>query len=141
MTEKKSCRGYIFSRPIGTDRTAQHVQNLVIRSYAEKNNIMFKLSATEYQMPGSYLMLNQVMDELDLIDGVILYSMFMLPEDAEKRQKIYSRVLDTGSSLHGALESIALHTVEDAKLWENIYETKQITANIDYNQIVPHLGA
>jgi len=136
MTEMKSCRGYVSSRPIGPDRTAQHVQNIVIRDFANKNNLMFKLSATEYQMPGCHLMLNQVMDELDTIDGVILYSMFMLPEDADKRQKMYSRVLETGSSMHGALENISFTVEADIKLWENIYETKQITSGLDYDEIV-----
>ena len=139
MTEKKACRGYVSSRPIGPDRTAQHVQNLVIRNFAETNGFLFKLRATESQMPGCHLMLNQVMDELDVIDGVILYSMFMLPEDADKRMSIYTRVLDTGSSLHGALENISFNSDEDIRLWENIYDTKQITSGLNYDEIVKHL--
>lgn len=139
MTKQKACRGYVSSRPVGTDRTAQHVQNLVIRNFAGANNFLFKLSATEYQMPGCYLMLNQVMDELEVIDGVILYSMFMLPDDADKRMKMYARVLDTDSSLHGALENISLYDEEDVKLWENIYTTRQITGNLNYDEITKHL--
>ena len=39
-------RGYIGSRPVRGERTPQQVQNLVIRDYAQRNGIAFKLSAT-----------------------------------------------------------------------------------------------
>ena len=36
-------RGYIFSRPFMGERVPQHVQNLVIRDYCEKNGLkMYK---------------------------------------------------------------------------------------------------
>ena len=34
------------------------------------------MSVTEYAMPNNYLMLNQIIEQLDLIDGIIFYSLF-----------------------------------------------------------------
>ena len=113
-------RGYIASRPVRGVESPQHVQNLVIRDFAERSNLHFKLSATEYSMPGCYMMLNAVLDELPELEGVICYSMFMLPERRERRCEIYRRVLDEGGSLHAALESMSLHRETDIGRFEDV---------------------
>ena len=76
-------RGYIFSRAFMGERIPQHVQNLVIRDYCERNHLQFLLSAAEYAMPDCYLVLEQVLDELTEINGLVAYSLFQLPEDLE----------------------------------------------------------
>ena len=89
----KKLRGYIFSRSFLGERVPQHVQNIVIRDYCIKNNYQYLLSSTEYVFKNSSLMLNQVMRELNSIDGIISYSLFQLPESNEKREKILKRIL------------------------------------------------
>ena len=53
------------------DRAPQHVQNLVIRDYCKKNNLLYLLSSTEYAMKNCHLMLEQVLEELKFIDGIV----------------------------------------------------------------------
>ena len=113
-------RGYIASRPLRGMEAPQHVQNLVIRDFAQRNDLRFKLSATEYSMPGCYMMLNAVLDELPEMEGVICYSMFMLPERSEQRREVYRRVLDEGGSLHAALESMSLIREADIGRFEDV---------------------
>ena len=113
-------RGYIGSRPVRGERTPQQVQNLVIRDYAQRSGIAFKLSATEYAMPGCYMMLNAVMEELPTLDGIILFSMFMLPSDEAKRRRIYDQVLAQGRELHAALENLTLRSAADIGRFEDI---------------------
>jgi sporadic carbohydrate cluster protein (TIGR04323 family) len=43
-------RGYIASRPVRGQDWPQHVQNLVVRDYAQRNGLHYLLSATEYAM-------------------------------------------------------------------------------------------
>ena len=57
-------RGYIFSRKIDSNFIPQRVQNLVIKDYCERNNLFFKLSATEYKMQNCYLMFNTLIQEI-----------------------------------------------------------------------------
>ena len=65
-------RGYIFSRPFLEERVPQHVQNIIIRDYCSKNNFHYLLSATEYAMPHSDVMLKHILEQLDEIDGIIV---------------------------------------------------------------------
>lgn len=126
-------RGYIASRPVGGgacggDRAPQHVQNLVIRDYAARLGLSYKLSATEYAMPHCYMMLEQVLAELPELEGIIAYSLFMLPERRERRREIYARVLDAGASLHAAVEGLVLAAPADVERIEDIWSVRRTLA-------------
>lgn len=108
MSECNGYRGYIGSRPYRGDRAPQHVQNLVVRDYCQRNGFGYLLSATEYAMSGCYIILNEVLREASVIDGVVLYSIFMLPEQRERRLEICRQFLEQGASLHGALENLTI---------------------------------
>lgn len=83
-------RGYIFSRPFMGERVPQHVQNLVIRDYCKRTGLQFLLSATEYAMVDCHLILEQILDELVNLHGLIAYSLFQLPEK-NKAEKKFTR--------------------------------------------------
>jgi sporadic carbohydrate cluster protein (TIGR04323 family) len=121
-------RGYLASRPVRGQRTPQHVQNLVIRDYAQRHGLAFKLSAAEYAMESCYMVLESVLDELDGLEGIICFSLFMLPARAERRQAIYRRVLERGSSLHGALEGLAIRDWHDVARLEDIFLVDRFAA-------------
>jgi len=113
-------RGYITPRLVRGSRTPQHVQNLVIRDYAARTGLMFKLSATEYVMPGCYMMLQSVLDELPSLEGMIAFSLFMLPQRKERRLEVYDRVLAAGATLHMAVEGLVLTGPADIRRFEDI---------------------
>lgn len=113
-------RGYIASRKVRGQIMPQQVQNLVVRDYARRKDLTYKLSATEYGMPGCFMMLESVLAELDQLEGVILYSLFMLPRSQERRHVIYDRVLQAGGSLHAALEDLAVAGSDDIARIEDI---------------------
>lgn len=114
-------RGYVFSRPVFGERTPQHVQNLVIRDHAARNGLLYKLSATEYAMPGCHMMLRQVLDELPSLEGIIAYSLFMLPRRKAERLEVYRRVLDAGAELRFAVEGLALTEAPDILRLEDVW--------------------
>ena len=117
---RSGLRGYIASRPVRGTETPQAVQNLVIRDYARRRGLAFKLSATEYAMPGCYMMLDSVVDELPQLEGMICFSMFMLPASAERRHAVYRRVLASGATLHAALEDMAIAGPADIARFEDV---------------------
>ena len=135
QTNQKGYRGYVFSRSVDSHRVPQHIQNLVIRDYATRRKLHYLLSATEYAMPGCFLILQQVVDELAALDGVILYSMFMLPPDAAERHEIYRRALEAGCSLHAAVEGFVLADEADVERWENVLRTANICKDLNYQEI------
>jgi len=117
-------RGYIFSRKIDSNFIPQRVQNLVIKDYCERNNLFFKLSATEYKMNNCYLMFNTLIQKLKKIDGIVFYSLFMLPEIKNDRLKIYKKIIHNKKQLHFSLEEIKLVNEVDIKKIESIYQIK-----------------
>jgi len=135
QTNQKGYRGYVFSRSVDSHRVPQHIQNLVIRDYAARRKLHYLLSATEYTMPDCYLILEQVLADLAALDGVILYTMFMLPADSQRRRKIYRRLLDAGCRLHAAVEGFVLESEDDIERWENVLQTADICGRLDYQEI------
>jgi sporadic carbohydrate cluster protein (TIGR04323 family) len=135
LSNQKGYRAYIFSRSVDGHRVPQHIQNLVIRDYATRRKLHYLLSATEYSMAGSWLILEQILDELSTVDGVILYTMFMLPATSAQRRSIYRRVLAAGCSLHAAVEGFVLKDEQDIERWENVLLTADICRDVKYQEI------
>jgi sporadic carbohydrate cluster protein (TIGR04323 family) len=120
MTEGGGYRGYIVSRPVRGSHFPQRVQNLVVRDYAARRGLPFRLSVTEYAMAGCSMMFESLLDELDTLDGVVLFSLFTLPERRAVRHRAYERVLASGKSLHAALEQLVIRTPGDLAAWEDV---------------------
>ncbi len=108
MSERMGHRGYIGSRPYRGDRVPQHVQNLVVRDYCQRNGFTYLLSATEYAMAGCYMILEEVAGEAVKLNGVVLYSIFMLPQKRDRRLAVCRKILASGATIHGAVENIAI---------------------------------
>jgi sporadic carbohydrate cluster protein (TIGR04323 family) len=106
------------------ERVPQHVQNLVIRDYCERNNLHFLLSATEYAMQGCHLILEQVLGELSDINGLVAYSLFQLPEDGIQRQRIYDQVLNQQKDLHFAVEGLRASNWQECERIETLWRIR-----------------
>ncbi len=117
---KAGHRGYIASRPVRGVQMPQRVQNLVVRDYASRAGLEYRLSAVEYAMPACYMMLEAVLAELEQLDGVILFSLYMLPRNPSRRKAIYQHVLDNDASLHSALEQTVLRYEADVSRFEEL---------------------
>ncbi|EMM94856.1 sporadic carbohydrate cluster protein, LIC12192 family [Leptospira interrogans serovar Zanoni str. LT2156] len=128
----KGVRGYIFSRPFLGERVPQHVQNIVIRDYCQRNGLHYLLSATEYAMEDCHLILQQVLDELVNIEGMILYSLFQLPTDSETRNRFYDRILSSQKTCYFAVEGLKLNDREDAERIENLWKIKLVLPDCLY---------
>ena len=126
MSNRQGYRGYVASRAVRGQIWPQGVQNLVIRDYAQRNGLTYLLSAVEYAMPGCYMNLETVLEELDRIEGVLLFSLFMLPERPERRRAIYERIFAAGASLHGALENLSLREASDIQRIEDIFAAARL---------------
>ena len=125
MTERTGHRGYITSRPFLGERAPLHVQNLVIRDYVARNGLSYLLSATEYAMPGCFMMLEQVLDELASLEGIVCYSIFQLPTSTKARETVYGRVFGSGGDLHSAVEGLVIDNETDVKRIEDIWRVRQ----------------
>ena len=107
------------------ERCPQNIQNLVLRDYCQKINCEYLLSGTEYAMQNSYLMLQQVIDEIPDIDGIVCYSLFQMSEIQKHRLKIYENILDKNGEIHFVLENLKITTQSEIERVENIWLVRQ----------------
>ena len=133
---EKGFRGYIFSRPFMEERVPQHVQNIVIRDYCSKKGIQYLLSATEYAMENSALILRQLVKEMPSIEGIVAYSIFQMPEDNDERQSIFNSVLSFKKEIHFAVEGLSLYDNESYNHIENIWKVKKTLPHCNFLEII-----
>ena len=120
----KKVRGYIFSRPFMGERIPQHVQNLVIRDYCDRNQLHYLLSATEYAMPRYQLILEQILGELSSVDGLVAYSLFQLPQNTKARQHVYRQILKQEKTFYFAVEGLSIRTQIECDRIEDLWRTR-----------------
>jgi sporadic carbohydrate cluster protein (TIGR04323 family) len=119
-------RGYIFSRPFMGERVPQHVQNMVIRDYCNKEGLQYLLSATEYAMANSHLILQQVLEELSKLDGIVFYSLFLLPEDEAERNRVINVVFKSNKTIYFAVEGFKMSNKKEQERIESIWQVRKI---------------
>lgn len=123
----KKVRGYNFSRSFMGERVPQHVQNIVIKDFCKKNNYNFLLSATEYSMKNSFYILNQLIDNMSGIQGIVAYSVFQMPYDNYKRDKIFKKILKKNKKIFFACENLQIASNKDIIRIRNIWNLKKIS--------------
>ena len=131
-------RGYIFSRPFMGERVPQHVQNLVIRDYCKKKGIQYLLSATEYAIAGSHLILQQIMDELPHLEGIVFYSLFLLPEQKKERDRVCKVILENKKTIFFAVEGLLMSNKIEHERIETIWQVQKLLPQCLQTMTLPH---
>ena len=89
----KKLKGYISSRKLlNGDYVTQKTQNLIIRESCKLKNFNLELSSAEYIMDSSFMVLNNLIENLNKNDGIAFFSLFQLPENHNSRLKIYKNL-------------------------------------------------
>ena len=107
------------------ERVPQHVQNLVIRDYCKNQGLQYLLSATEYAMAGSHFILQQVMDELPKLKGIVFYSLFLLPENNLERYQASQIILKNNKTLYFAVEGLRMSNKIEQERIETIWQVRK----------------
>ena len=129
FNNKKGYRGYVASGRINGHFIPQHFQNIVIRDYAKKNELLYKLSSSEYIIDNCTMILESLTSELDKLEGIIFYSMFQLPRDRIYREYFYKKVIENECILHAAVEDNKLVDEIDIAKWEEVLILSEILPN------------
>lgn len=126
MSSKRTgYRGYVTCRPFGGLQIPVPVQALIMRDYCQRKGYLYKLHVNENIFPHSYIVLEGLLNELSIYEGILATSMFMMPARPERRRRIYQRILDQEASLHFVLEDLVIAAPADI---EPVEEILQITA-------------
>ena len=123
----KKIRGYNFSRPFMGERVPQHVQNIVIKDFCQKNGFNFLLSVTEYSMKNSFYILNQLVNNLTGLNGIVAYSVFQMPYDDKKRETLFKKILKKKKQIFFACENLKISNTKDIERIKKIWSIKKIS--------------
>lgn len=114
-----------FSNPIPLP-----MQRVIIDGYCSKN----KIKINDYQFENEYL---DWLPGLELfltnksIDGIVVCSIYSLPDNKERRDKLLYKAVENNVELHFANELTSVKTIEDIKHIQNIFE--YVNENTDPN--------
>lgn len=123
----KKVRGYIFSRSFMGERVPQHVQNIVIKDFCQKNNLNFLLSSTEYSMKNSFYILTQLVNSMKGIHGIVAYSIFQMPYDNKTRDQLFKKILHGKKEIFFACENLKISNKNDIERIKKIWNLKKIS--------------
>jgi len=121
----KKVRGYIFSRSFMGERAPQHVQNIIIRDFCKKNSLNYLLSATEYKMKNSFLILKDIVSNMKGFDGIVAYSLFQLPPNYNERNKILKKLIKNKKFIFFAVEGAKVLSLKDINNINSTWEIKK----------------
>ena len=131
----RKVRGYNFSRVFMGERVPQHVQNIVIKDFCIKNKLDFLLSATEYSMENSSYILNQLVENLNGLYGIVAYSIFQLPENDEKRKRLIKKILKKNKKIFFACENLQITNQKDMSRIEKIWSIKKTSDQFEIKEL------
>ena len=109
----KNVKGYIFGKKFMGERAPQHIQNIVIRDFCEKNDLVYNLSLVEYVFKDSTFMLQEFINESANYHGIVMYSIFQLPENQSKRKLVLNHIIKKKKIVYFALENRVLKNKKD----------------------------
>ena len=124
-------KGYIFSRPFMGERVPQSIQNMLLRDYCKKKNYNFHLSSVEYCIEGSFIHLNNLVNNLKKYDGILAYSLFQLPHEPDIRSELLLKIIKNKKSFHCAIEDIEINNNQSIDKINDIWAIK-LTQNNKY---------
>ena len=133
-------RGYIASGEFNGHRVPQHIQNQIVKSYCDANDLGFVLSRAEYWINGStdcqlWAALNEGYKH------IVLYSIWQLPIRETVRKEIYKHCINNGVTLHFATEQMRSDASD--KIFSEfeilIKSNLLILREIDYNTHINNL--
>jgi sporadic carbohydrate cluster protein (TIGR04323 family) len=129
MIKKQGYRGYCTHSSFGGYKIPVPAQNILFRDYSKKNNIHQKLSINELNFKKCYVQLDYLLEQLHDLEGILMCSIFMLPDDCDCRMKIYEKLINSNSKLLFVLENLQLYKLEDVNYIENILKINNLNIN------------
>lgn len=135
MTNRIGFRGYVTSRDFGGFVIPVPLQSLALRDYCSRHSMVYVLPVNENSFPNSYMVLEGLIKDLSAYEGVIMYSMRMLPKRVERRREIYKKIFSQACSLHIVLEDMVIKSSYEENQLEELILFDQLAARYTNNAI------
>lgn len=111
--ERYGLLGYVTSREFGGLRIPVPLQSLALRDYCSRKSFVYKLHSNENIFPNSFLVLDGLINAVPSSTGIVMCSIFMLPESRSLRLKFLQRIFNHSGEVHFVLEDLVLQNIDD----------------------------
>lgn len=113
---------YVQNKKFGDYYIPARFQYTILRDYYKKIKQNFILPQGEPIFTKTGIRLRTIVDNLKINDGLVLLSIYMLPEDTNIRQVIYKKLLYKKIETHFIFENIIAKNLNDFKKINNFYK-------------------
>lgn len=127
----KNLKGYMTSLEVNGSRFSHRIQNILIREYCTRIQSTYLFSLTEVSVLGAYFVLKDLLQIKEQYDGVVFFSLTMLPNQLEQRRAVY-RLIEAQKEIHFCMEQLAIRNTTDIDRIENILSVRQTLAQVPY---------
>jgi len=128
MSAHQGLRGYVTARGFGPYVIPVPVQSLALRDYCARKKFVYVLPGNENCFPHSYLVLEGLISDLSSYEGIVMCSMFMLPQRAERRRRLCQHVFDQGCAIHLVIEDMVVADRQDVENLEQLLLIDRLAA-------------
>ena len=117
-SKKKIYQGYVQLNQFKEIYLPPAIQNLLIKNFCDQNNVTFKLSINEHYIKNCYMELFSILRKIKKIDGIIMTSIHMLPQDKKnfslfiklyKKRKLKLIFIFENKKINNSIELIKIH--------------------------------
>jgi len=133
MAARQGLRGYVTARGFGPFVIPVPLQSLALRDYCGRKKFVYVLPANENCFPHSYLVLEGLIEDLSLYEGIVMCSMFMLPQRPARRREVFRKVLDQGCSVHLVIEDFVVASQPDMERLEEMLVIDRLASQAPRN--------
>ncbi len=123
---RQGLRGYVTSRGFGKFFIPVPLQSLALRDYCARKSKLYVLPVNENDFAHSYMVLEGLIKNLAAFEGVVMYSMQMLPKKSERRHQIYETILAQSCTLHFVLEDTVVSGSADVERIEELLQVMRL---------------
>jgi len=122
-------KGYTSRRAFSGFRIPIPLRSASIRRYCEDRKYVFNHHVVENLTPESFLVLERVVAEANLYDGIAMCSIGMLPKDEAHRTSLLQRCIEANVSVHFIFEQYVVQTSSDIAELNDLMSMVQVLAS------------
>ena len=78
-------------------------------------------------MKNSFFILNQLINDMQNIHGIVAYSIFQMPYDNQKRERLFKKILKKNKKIFFACENLKVSNKKDIERIKKIWNVKKIS--------------
>lgn len=116
----KILRGYVQNNKFGPYCLPVTFQNKLLKQYCDEKDKIFALPQGEIVFSKNYIQLRSLIEKLRKNEGIIMMSIFMLPEKNKDRDKILIKLIKKRIECHFLFENIVVKNQKEYQKIDNI---------------------